>query len=336
MKRLYLIQLFCFMALALHMDVDAATKADNVLATIAERCRESQSESLLISHHGKLIFEYRSPSCIKPLDSGAITQSIAGLAIAFLIQDRLIESYNVPVNHFYPEWNQEGKNCITLRHLLTQTSGLRPACDSGELNKILDIIQYALCADLITSPGCSFYINHKAVNLIGGIVEKASGRNIYDYLNEKLFKPLGIKEVIWLCDPTQHEYCMAHLMMNPRDLLKIGEFIAQGGMYEGCRLLKSHLIFDITQNKDACNPYYGLLWYLNYNLTQNSCNEEIHIGSLKSLSSYGENGEQLIVFPHQGIVAVRLVADNCTGSKSEDRFDNLEWLLEQYVESIGL
>jgi CubicO group peptidase (beta-lactamase class C family) len=333
MKRRYHFLLFFIFAFAWHAVGNAASNSDDILARIAQRCRETRTETVLISQNGKLLFEYRTPSCIKLLDSGAITQSIAGIAIAILIHEKQIESFDVPVSYFYPEWNQEGKNCITLRQILNQTSGLRPACEIEELNKIMDIVQYALCADSLNPPGSCFYINNKAVNLIGGIVQKVTCRNIFNFLDNRLFKPLCIQEVVWLNDPTQHEYCMAHLVMNPHDLLKIGEMLSQGGIYQGQRILNEDVVYSLIHTKDPINPYYGLLWYLNYNFNCSRCSDDARICSLRSIASHGDKGEQLIVYPHEEIAAVRFAADNCLDGTAIDRFEDLECLIDQYIES---
>lgn len=394
MKRLYSVLIYSLLALALPVVAFGALHPDVILSKIAQRCRESNTDSLLIAHKGRLIFEYRSGNHEIQRDIGAITQSIAGLAIAFLIEERKIDSFDVRISCYYPEWNREGKDCITLRHILTQTSGLHPAYDDDDLNKILDIVQYALSADSVYAPGCRLVPNNKVVNLIGGIVQKVSGKNIKDYLTEKLFCPLGINEVLWVCDPTGHEYCMSHLLLKVEDLLKIGQMLGNGGRFEGQQILHPHLINALLRPGQTLDPSYGFLWHLDFNTLQcfwdekifeeyrcNQINEDcicklkclgehvhpVHqctcnlteteisslldddklaqifcsqvasknlpiarwrVGTVSSFSSYGDKGQQLIVWPSKQLIAVRLVPPNCD-FETLDCFADLKCLLEQ-------
>lgn len=241
---------------------------EQILLRIAERARESQSDAVLIVHNGRAIFEYRSDPYWQPIDSLSITKSVVALSIGLLIQEGKIASIDTPVYQFYPEWDQGNKRLITIRHLLNQTSGIQNDCRSGEIYNTSNTIQLALCAELSSYPGSCYAYNNKAVNLLSGIVEKVSDLCLSEYTRQNLFEPLEIENVSWQCDPSHHDYAMAHLTITAPDLAKIGDLIAQKGFWRGQQVINSKWIDLITNQGQPDNPFSGLLWWLDYHSVQ--------------------------------------------------------------------
>ncbi len=236
---------------------------ESILCRITERARESKSTAVLITHCGRPILEYRSGPFWEPVDTMSITKSIVALAIGILIDEKKLDSVDVPVYHFYPEWNQGYKKGITIRHLLDQTSGIQYD-ENDKINLVQNIVNFALCAELSAVPGDELLDNNKAINLLSGIVKKASCMSLSHYLKAKLFTPLGIENVSWLSDPQGNDYACAHLIMTAPDLVKIGELLENGGCYKGNRLISSAWINFILKPHQCVNPFYGVLWWLNY------------------------------------------------------------------------
>src|SRR5262249_27007483 len=115
------------------------------------------------------------------------------LAVGFLLDGKKLESLDEPLWHFFPELKQGLKERLTVRHLLTHTTGIQN--DGADLARVSDLVRFALAADLETEPGARAAYNDKALALLAGLVEKASGTKADDYLREKLFTPLGIRDV---------------------------------------------------------------------------------------------------------------------------------------------
>ena len=237
---------------------------ESVLFRIAERSRQSKSDSVLVMHHDKVIFQYHSGACWQPLEARSMTESVAALAIGLLINEGKLASVDVPVYQFYPEWDQGNKRLITIRHLLAQTSGLQGDNSTDEIYRACNIIQLALCAELSTLPGSQFCYNNKAINLISGIVKKISGSSLHEYLASRLFAPLGIENVSWLSDSSGNDYAMAHMIITAPDLAKIGRLIGSQGFGCGRSILSKSWIDLISQPSQCYDPYYGLAWWIDY------------------------------------------------------------------------
>jgi hypothetical protein len=238
--------------------------AHDVLKKIALRSRDSKSDAVLITRNGKVIFEYRTTQDWQALETMSMTKSFVNLAIGFLLQDRKIPSVDVPVHEFYPEWNQGQKKLITIRHLLNYTSGLQAEADAQQIERAPDIIQLALVAEVVTPPGTHFCVNNKALNLLSGIIKKASGMDVNEYLSEKLFAPIGISDVVWVTDSKGTPYAMSHMMMTAPDLAKVGWLLANRGFWCSRRIVRGSWIDFSTRPSQEINPFYGLLWFIDY------------------------------------------------------------------------
>lgn len=242
-----------------------AAPTEELFLSLANRGRESQSDAILIMHNGCLIFEYRSDAYWQPIDLMSITKSVVALVVGILIDEGAIESIDTPVYKFYPEWEQGNKRLVTIRHLLNHTSGI--GCDSN-FYQAADSIQFALCAEIVTPPGSHFAYNDMAVNLLSGIVEKASDFSLSEYAKQKLFDPMGIENVAWQCDETHHDYAMAHLTLTAPDLAKIGELVLKEGLWRGQRLVSQKWIRQMTDRGQLVNPFCGHLWWIDYHSVQ--------------------------------------------------------------------
>ncbi len=100
-------------------------------------------------------------------------------------------SIDDPVSKYYPEWKgKEGSERSRIRQLLDHTSGMQ-SDGSQEVESSPDVVELALAAELTDEPGTHFYYNNKAVNLLAGIVQKASGKKMDALLQSDVFGPLG-------------------------------------------------------------------------------------------------------------------------------------------------
>lgn len=235
-----------------------------ILDELVNRCREVQLDSALITHNDRVVLEYKAQLKWQPLDAQGITGSMTCLAIGFLIDEGKIQSIDTPVYVFFPEWDQGNKAKITLRDLLSNTSGLYVEGTIEEIHKAPDCVQQALCADIVNSPGWCCRYNRKGINLLAAVVEKVAEQPLSQYLQSKLFNPLGCECSGWLTDPSQNEYGMSHLIISAPDLVKIGKLIQQEGYWEGGQLISKKWIKMISSPGQRFNPYMGLLWYLDY------------------------------------------------------------------------
>ncbi len=235
----------------------------DTLQRLAERARQTQSSAVVVLKHGQPLLEWYASERPEKIEAMSVTKSVVFLAIARLITDGRISGFDAPVYEFYPEWKQGRKASITLRHLMNHTSGLQNVPDTtGEIYPAPDFVKLALAAELTSDPGAVFSYNNKAVNLLAGIVQIASGQRLDLYLKDQVFAPLGITDFSWSLDKAGNPHAMSGLQILPRDLAKLGQLMLARGTWDGRALIKPELIAEATSAAQSLNPVYGLLWWL--------------------------------------------------------------------------
>lgn len=233
------------------------------LAALVKRAEASKSSALVVLQDGKLVGEWYFDQPKRPIEAMSATKSVVSLAIGKLIDTGKIQSLDQPVADFYPEWRQGRKQKITVGQLLNHTSGLQNPPRTDEIYMSPDFVQLALAAELADDPGSSFSYNNKAVNLLAGVVQKASGKRMDEYIRDEIFAPLGIVDFTWTLDDAGNPHAMAGLQIHARDFAKIGQMLVDGGVWEGKRVLSKEWVeLSTAKPAQALDGTCGLLWWL--------------------------------------------------------------------------
>jgi len=239
----------------------------NILKTIIEKGRQSHSNAVVIIKDNKIVTEEYYNKKPKPEYIASAGKSLVALAIAKLIDDGKIKSLDQPVYEFYPEWKQGTKKDITVRMLLNHTSGLQNFANATvELEpapkyKAKNILQLALCAEVSDKPGTVFSYNNKAVALLGGIIEKASGKPFDKYFEENFYGPMHITEYGWIRDEAGNATTHGAFVIEPMDFAKFGLLLLNNGTYNNQKVISSNLIQQIIQPGQSTDLSCGLLWW---------------------------------------------------------------------------
>ncbi|MCP3143131.1 serine hydrolase domain-containing protein [Pyxidicoccus xibeiensis] len=234
------------------------------LRQFLQRAEESKSSAVVIVKNGKLVGEWSFGHAPARIEAMSVTKSVAGLAVLKLLADGKIASLDVHLHTYFPEWNQGRKKDITLRHLLTHTSGLQSDPTTEEIYRSPDFVKLALAAELTEPPGTSFRYNNKAVNLLAAVVQKVSGKRLDRYLSDALFRLMGITDFSWSLDDAGNPQVMAGVQLRPRDLAKLGQLMLDGGLWLGRRLLPAEWVKQATTPGEGVFSPGGLLWWPQY------------------------------------------------------------------------
>lgn len=286
------------------------------LEALLNRAEETNSEAIIIYKDNKLIVEkyFAKGRPDKLIETMSCTKSIVGLAIACLLADKELESLDIPVHHFYPEWNQGRKKFITVRHLATMTSGLQNVPDTRvEIYPSPDFIQLALAAELSHPPGEVWEYNNKAVNLLSGIIQKATGKRLDMYIAERIFKPIGITKFEWEVDKAGNPMIMAGCKLMPPDFVKIGLLVLNEGRYNNKEIIPKQFI---TEMLTPCKQYagYGILWWIDF-------------AGRTVYRADGYLGNYLILIPDQQIMAARMMSEDSFQSEQDNFLEFKEMVL---------
>jgi CubicO group peptidase (beta-lactamase class C family) len=139
-------------------------------------------------------------------DMASLTKVVATTsAVMMLVEDGRIRLSD-PVAQFIPEFAKYGKNRVTIRHLLTHMSGLRPDVDLADPWVGYDAaIQLANEEVLMAPPGRNFVYSDIGFFLLADIVSRVSGQKFEAFVDARLFKPLGMSDTGFLPAATLRE-----------------------------------------------------------------------------------------------------------------------------------
>jgi len=223
-------------------------------AAAAAYSAERRGVSLLVLRDGETVFEdypnEGGPDRGWELASG--TKSFTGVMGAALIADGAIRSWDEPCAETLPEWRGDARRQITLRHLLSLTSGIEPGPVARPPTYADAITQTATAA-----PGARFDYGATPFQVFGEIVRRKTAGDPLAYLTERIFAPLGISPTHWRRGRDGLPHMPSGAGLTARDWARFGWFVVREG--EG-RLDRSALAACFQPSR--ANPGYGLSWWL--------------------------------------------------------------------------
>lgn len=218
------------------------------------------------------------------------SKSVASLAVGLLVDDGVL-ALDMPASTWIPEWRRGPHAAITVRHLFSHTSGLD---DSRTDFAVSDIASHAIGSPVVAKPGSLYKYNNNAVDLVGVVVGRAAKLPMDELLQQRLFDPMGVR-AYWRVDRLGAPRAAGELVIRPTDLLKIGELILAGGMWEGKRLISEGWVEASLAPSQRFVPEHGLLWW-----------REGRTEDVWGYAARGWLGQYLVVVPSHQLAGVRM------------------------------
>jgi CubicO group peptidase (beta-lactamase class C family) len=211
---------------------------------------------------------------------------------------------DTPLLHYFDETKvknvDDRKRRITLRHVLTMTTGLDwneevayddPRNDADLMEAADDWIQYVIDRPMAKEPGTVFNYSSGVSELLAYIFQKETGQDIEKYGEQYLFTPLGMNHY-WKRSPLGLVDTEGGLFLNGQDLAKIGYLYLHDGMWDGKQIVsKAWVKQSVTPFIEAEEGFkYGFKWWL---LPQKD-------GFVWMARGFG--GQRLMVFPEKELI----------------------------------
>ncbi|HEV2170782.1 MAG TPA: serine hydrolase [Candidatus Binatus sp.] len=283
----------------------------------------SGTHAFIVLKDGKLIDErylngyQRDSICISRSVAKSFTSALVGIAI----DEGFIKSVNDPVVNYIPELKDRGFDPITIRNLLTMGSGIRYRIaempwDEDALYFFYPNIRQMLLYDteIAEPPGQSFQYTDFNVGLLAIIIERTTHRTLSDYLQEKIWKPLGMEyPALWSLDSERDGFELSHVALNARaiDFAKFGQLFLDNGRWNGKQIISEKWVQESTapdpndhrpwktypEWTDA-GGYYKYFWW-----GDSSANGDY------VYSAIGRWGQFVFVAPKANVVIVRTGSD---------------------------
>jgi CubicO group peptidase (beta-lactamase class C family) len=238
---------------------------------------------------------YRHDSTVS---SFSVAKPVVSALVGIAIAQGLIGSVDDPVTRYLPELARRDPRFgrITLRHLLTMTSGL------ADLDPYYDLDLRAVAlrqTRVVEPPGRRFHYNNVNPVLLGMALERATGGTVSAYLSEWLWGPLGMEaDGSWSLDSRRSglEQLQAGLNGRAIDFAKLGAVYLHQGAWRGRQLVPRRWVADSTRvdTRTDPSPRFQYCWWTRPGS-----------GPLNDFWAQGNHGQFLYIVPSQDVVLVR-------------------------------
>jgi CubicO group peptidase (beta-lactamase class C family) len=269
---------------------------------LQEKNEDAGTAAFLIIKNDSIWYEsyYQHYGPASQTNSFSMAKSITAALLGKAIFDGHVKSLDQPVADFFPQFDER----LTLRHLVSMSSGLnwnenyynpfgmtaRAYMDENIRDMILDL-------EVIETPGEKFEYLSGNTQLLGMVLEKATGTTLSDYLSQSFWKPLGMEnDALWQLDSEESgmekAYCC--IASNARDFARLGKLYKDSGKWNGKQILDSAYVAESIRPQFEDYPHYGLgIWLENVN------NREVFYFR-------GILGQYVAVLPQEDLMIVRL------------------------------
>lgn len=286
-----------------------------------------QAHAYVVIKHDTLIHEqyWDGYSDTSHTNSFSMAKSYTGALLGCAITDGYIKSIDEPVSTYIPEFKEGWRSKITLKHLVTMTSGIDfdesygnpfsfPAEGYYGPNLLKACTGYK---DAKGEPGLVFDYLSGNTALLGYCITKATGKPLASYLSEKLWVPLGCEHTAyWSLDKKDGlEKAFCCINSNARDFARMGKLYMHHGSWNGRQLVDSAYVersvvpFDCKETDGSPNHTYGYGWWLTeYN-------------GLRVYYMQGMLGQYVICVPEKDLVICRLARSRRIKGKSHAPLD---------------
>jgi CubicO group peptidase (beta-lactamase class C family) len=263
-------------------------------ASLEEFLKATQTTSFIIIKDGSILYEgyasgYNRDSIVA---SFSIAKSFTSALIGIAIDEGYIGSVDDPMVSYLPELRDKGLDGVTLRHLLTMSAGIRyahedeqppllgllPFNDDARSTNFPDLRRLALSvrpgAD---APGSTFEYNDFVPLFLGMILERTTHRPVAQYLQEKIWQPLGMEyPAAWSLDSQKSGFEKMAMGLNARavDFAKLGVLFLDHGRWDGKQVIPEKWVEESTSPDASDNRrwrraaawkqahgYYKYLWW---------------------------------------------------------------------------
>lgn len=238
-----------------------------------------QTSSYLVIQNDEIIFEkYWGDHNIETVsNSFSAAKTLVALLIGIAVEEGKIKSIDDFVGNYLPEFQKDGKEIITIRDLLLMSSGLdweesgkNPLSENAESYYGNNLYRLATNQKRISEPHQLFKYQSGNSQLLGFVVEKATGKNLSEYMYEKIWSQIGASnDAYWSLDAEngdEKSFCCFYA--TTQDFARIGRLIYRLGDWDGKQIIpKAYMeemiqpASDLTTEEKIPNYRYGLhIW----------------------------------------------------------------------------
>lgn len=300
--------------------------------------RHTGTVAFLIIRNDSLLYEqyFSGYDKSRVVPSFSAAKSVVSALVGIAVDEGKIKSVQDPITDYLPDLDKKRFGNITIEHLLNMRSGIH--YNESYLNPFGDVAKYYYGRNLRKyvrkqrikeAPDQRFEYISLNTELLGMIVEHATGKSLAQYLQEKIWQPLGMEyNASWSVDSRKHKEVKAFCCLNARarDFARFGRLYLHEGNWEGKQLISKAWVRQSTTFTDTKNEFlYSYQWWHNrrYSVLSDSVKpaglyvlKDIKANDGKTIKAIvqpgpdffadGLLGQYIYVYPEKKMVIVRL------------------------------
>lgn len=231
------------------------TQSDGLPAVSVTQLMEAERITGVIAVKGGEIILERYAFGRGPDDrwlSMSVAKSVTATLIGAAVRDGLIHSIDDPVARYIPKLKGTAFDGVTIRHLMTMSSGVSYNEDVVDLHSdvalaggeemvggVPPLVAYAARLDREATPGTRRKYQTIDADMLGIVLSRAlKGRTLANYISEKIWQPFGMEaDASWIVDKAGIERGGCCLSITLRDYARLGMFMDEGGRAGGVDVL---------------------------------------------------------------------------------------------------
>ncbi|GAB5405777.1 MAG: serine hydrolase [Aureliella sp.] len=284
--------------------------ADGLLAFL--RAADSSVDSMhsfMLVRNGAVVAEaWWSPeSAEKPHVLWSLSKSFTSTAVGLAVEEGKLSVDDLVIDHFpdlVPESPSANLRRMRVRDLLTMSTGHQ---DEPNLRESEAWAKTFLTHPVPHKPGTHFKYNTPATYMLSSIVQRVTGEKVVDYLQPRLFAPLGIASPQWDESPEDVSLGGYGLFLKTEDIAKFGQLYLQGGKWGGKQLVPSDWIQQATSKHVSNGSSPESDWDQGYCFQFWRCRHGAFRGD-------GKSGQFCVVMPDQNaVIAITANTRNLQG-----------------------
>ena len=259
----------------------------------------------------------------------SVAKSVTSTLVGAAIKDGYIKSLDDYIPEYIPDLKGSAYDSVTIRHLLTMTTGVRwnenytdPNADIARFDT--DPIEQGMNATVSymrrlpaeAKPGKKWQYSTGETHLLGVLVSSATHQTLSHYLSSKIWIPYGMEQTAtWRLDRTGQEMAGCCLQMPLRDFARFGQFVLEDGRINGESIVPDDWFKKATQIQVPLWPGggYGYGWW---------------IFNSNSFEALGIHGQMIYINPSRKLV----IAVNSAWPEADS--NERHFAVENFVKSI--
>lgn len=286
----------------IHKAYNTATETEK----LAQWNKELGTVAYLIIKNDSIWFEnyYDAYEKNSKSNSFSMVKSMVSAMLGKAIMEGYIKDLDQPVTDFLPEFNNGTFSKTTVGDLSSMASGTNwdeayysPFSITTRAYFDDDLRKVSLGLEVVEAPSKAFKYASGDTQLLGMVIEKATGKTLTQYLSDGFWKPMGAEnEAFWQVDSEESgmEKAFCCLASNSRDFARFGKLYKDFGKWNGETLLDSTFVAKSIKPRFSESPEYGYGWWLH------------KVNGKSFFMMRGHLGQYVIVESNDNVIIVRL------------------------------